>query len=58
MGHVVLDEVLAGNRAEDRAGLLGVEAEVVDEVPLDGVVPRLVAAGAVDPDGLFEHSPR
>ena len=41
--HVLLDQVLARHGREHRTGLLGIQAEVMGEVPGDCVEARLVA---------------
>ena len=53
--HVGLDSVLARHCTENGAALLRVEPEVVDEVPVDCVETRLVAAAAVDPISGTAH---
>jgi len=50
--NVLGDRVLAADSAEDRARLLGVQAQVVDEVAFNCIHPRLISSRAIYPLGL------
>lgn len=50
--YVFLDKILARNSRENRTRLLGIKPQVMDEVAVDPVAPRLIAVSPINPHSL------